>query len=149
MDIEKLLRLLNENSVDYVVIGATAFPTHGYSRATLDLDVFIRKTEENARRVREALQKFGYDVTDLSVEDLLNFKVLIRQYVLETDIHPFVAGVTFEDVWKNRVRDKVGDTEVNFAGLDDLIKMKKAANRPKDQEDIKVLEELKKRKGLA
>lgn len=35
MDIENLLRLLNENSVDYVVIGATAFPTHGYSRACL------------------------------------------------------------------------------------------------------------------
>lgn len=147
MDIENLLRLLNENSVDYVVIGATAFPTHGYSRATLDIDLFIRKTEENARQVWLALQKFGYDVTDLSVEDLLNFKILIRQYVLETDIHPFVAGVTFEDVWKNKVTDKIGNTEANFAGLDDLIKMKKAANRPKDQEDIKVLEEIKNRKG--
>lgn len=94
-----------------------------------------------------ALQKFGYDVTDLSVEDLLNFKILIRQYVLETDIHPFVAGVTFEDVWKNKVTDKIGNTEANFAGLDDLIKMKKAANRPKDQEDIKVLEEIKNRKS--
>ena len=37
MDIERLLRLLNEHSVRYVVIGATAFPVHGYARATLDV----------------------------------------------------------------------------------------------------------------
>ncbi|OPX17803.1 hypothetical protein BXT86_04530 [candidate division WOR-3 bacterium 4484_100] len=35
MEIENLLRLLNENRVRYVIIGASAFPIHGYTRATL------------------------------------------------------------------------------------------------------------------
>jgi predicted nucleotidyltransferase len=42
MDIENLLRSLNEYKVEFVIIGATAFPIHGYARATLDIDLFIR-----------------------------------------------------------------------------------------------------------
>ena len=109
-DTEKLLRLLKEHKVDFVTIGATAFPVHGYARATLDIDIFIRPTVKNAENAWHALKKFGYDVTDVKVEDLLNKKLLIRQYAVETDIHPFVKGVSFDEVWKNKVRAKFGKT---------------------------------------
>ena len=145
MDTEKLLKLLKGHKVDFVVIGATAFPVHGYARATLDIDIFIRPKEGNAGRTWKALKEFGYDMTDISVDDLLAKKLLIRQYVVETDIHPFVKGITFEKVWKNRVRKKFGNTGVNFASLGDLIQMKKAAGRPKDLEDLKYLLRLKAR----
>ncbi len=143
MDTEKLLQSLNARKVRYVVIGATAFPVHGYARATLDVDLFIEASEENAHRVRGALSDFGYDVSDLSVEDLVTKKVLIRQYVLQTDIHPFAAGVAFEDVWRNRVESHLGKTPAFFASLDDLIRMKEAAGRSKDLEDLKVLRKLR------
>jgi predicted nucleotidyltransferase len=143
MDTESLLRFLNARKARYVVIGATAFPVHGYARATLDVDLFIEASEENARRVRDALSDFGYDVTDLTIDDLRKKKILIRQYVLQTDLHPFVAGATFEEVWKNRVESRLGRTPAAFASLDDLIRMKEAAGRPKDLEDLKVLRKLK------
>jgi len=146
MDIENLLKLLNEHDVRYVIIGASAFPVHGYSRATLDIDIFIEPSKENANRTLRVLEKFGYDVTDITIDDLLNTKVLIRQYILETDIHPFVAGVTFDKVWKNKVESVIGSTKAWFASLDDLIKMKQAANRKKDQEDLKILLKLKQRR---
>lgn len=57
MDTEGLLRSLNAHNVRYVVIGATAFPVHGYARATLDIDIFIEPTPENASRTRAALVK--------------------------------------------------------------------------------------------
>ena len=145
MDTEKLLQSLNARRARYVIIGATAFPVHGYARATLDIDIFVEASEANARRVLEALSDFGYDVSDLTVEDLLTKKVLIRQYVLQTDFHPFVAGVTFEEVWRNRVESRIGKTPAAFASLDDLIRMKEAAGRPKDLEDLKVLRMLKER----
>jgi predicted nucleotidyltransferase len=145
MDTEKLLRLLNENKVKYVIIGATAFPVHGYARATLDLDIFIDKKQTNVRRVVKALTEFGYDMTDLTVDDLQSKKILIRQYIVETDIHPFVKGITFEEVWQNKVKSKIGSIEAYFASLEDLIKMKTAAARPKDLEDLKVLKKLKKK----
>ena len=147
MDIESLLRLLSENAVEFVVIGASAFPAHGYSRATLDLDLFIRPDADNARRTMTALREFGYDVTDLSVEDLLTKKVLIRQYIVETDIHPFVTGTTFEKVWARKVEGMYGDTPVFYASLDDLIEMKRAAARPKDLDDLAFLLELKRRRN--
>lgn len=63
---------------------------------------------------------------------------------METDIHPFVAGVTFDETWKNKVKAKFGNTYVYFSSLKDLIKMKQAAGRPKDIEDLKYLKKLKK-----
>ena len=143
MDTESLLKSLNANSVRYVVIGATAFPIHGYARATLDIDIFIEATRENAERTLAALRQFGYDVADITIDDLQNVKLLIRQYILETDIHPFVAGASFEEVWRNRVEGTVGQTRAFFAGLDDLIRMKQAAGRPKDLEDLRILRKLK------
>jgi len=145
MDIENLLRSLNEHKVDFIIIGATAFPTHGYARATLDIDLFIRPEPQNASRVLDALRDFGYDITDITLEDLLTKKVLIRQYLVETDIHPFVSGVTFDQVWKNKISGTFGKEKVYYASLDDIIIMKEAAGRPKDLEDLKVLKILKKK----
>jgi len=138
------LKLLKEHKVDFVIIGATAFPVHGYARATLDIDIFIRPTQTNAERTYQALKAFGYDVTDIKIEDLLKKKLFIRQYAVETDIHPFVKGVTFEEVWRNKVRAKFEDTFVYFASLNDLIRMKRAAARPRDIEDLEYLKKLKK-----
>jgi len=146
MDIESLLRLLNAHEVRYFIIGASAFPIHGYARATLDLDIFIEATAENARRTLETLAEFGYDMSDVTLPDLLTKKLLIRHYGMETDVHPFVAGVTFDEIWRNHVEDRVGDTPAYFASLDDLIRMKQAAGRPKDLEDLRVLRELKQRR---
>ena len=148
MDTEKLLKSLKEHKVDFVVIGATAFPVHGYARATLDIDLFISPDRLNAHRTLRALAAFGYDMTDVTVEDLLTKKLLIRQYEVETDIHPFVKGVTFAGIWKDKVRAKFGKTFAYFASLNGLIKMKKAAGRPKDMEDLKYLLKIKKLKHL-
>lgn len=147
MDTESLLKSLNARKVEYVVIGAAAFPVHGYSRATLDIDIFIRPTKSNAGKALAALKDFGYDVTDISVDEMLSKKILIRQYTVETDIHPFVKGIDFNEVWKNKVTASIGDTSAYFASLDDLISMKKAAGRKRDREDLKILLKLKEKRG--
>ena len=147
MDTERLLRLLKENKVSFLVIGASAFPAYGYARATLDIDLFIRPVLRNVKRTMKALEQFGYDLIDLSPEDFLKNKILIRQYTVEADFHPFVKGVKFEDVWKNRIKARFGNTEVDFPSLDDMIRMKKAAGRPKDREDLKYLRKLREKAG--
>lgn len=145
MQTEQLLKLLKENKVKFVIIGATAFPVYGYSRATLDIDIFIQPEKTNAQRTLNALKEFGYDVADITVDDLLTKKVLIRQYLIETDIHPVVTGVTFAKVWKHKTKARFGETFVWFASLDDLITMKRSASRPKDIEDLKYLLRINKR----
>jgi hypothetical protein len=86
-------------------------------------------------------------MSEITLEDLLAKKVLIRQYLVETDIHPFVTGITFDQVWKNRVSGTFGKEKVYYASLDDLIIMKEAAGRTKDLEDVKVLRILKEKKN--
>lgn len=146
MDTERLLKLLNENKAVFLVIGASAFPVYGYARATLDIDLFVKPDIMNIKKVMKALKEFGYDLMDLSPEDFSNNKILIRQYELEADFHPFVKGITFDEAWKNRISAKFGETFVNFPSLDDMIKMKKAAGRNLDLEDLKYLTDIKKGK---
>ena len=146
MDIENLLKLFNDRNVKYVIIGAAAFPVHGYARATLDTDIFIEPKEENATKCLAALMDFGYDMSQITAHDLLQKKTLIRQYLLEVDIHPFATGVDFKHIWEHKIRGKIGVIEAFFACLDDLITMKEAAGRPKDKEDLKVLLKLKETK---
>ena len=58
MDTEKLLKLLKENKVIFLVIGASAFPVYGYARATLDIDLFVKPDLENIKRTIKALKNF-------------------------------------------------------------------------------------------
>lgn len=113
---------------------------------TGDIDLLIEPTLGNAERTWAALTDAGYDMADLTPQDLLHYKVLIRQYILATDIHPSAKGVRFKTVWQNRVRDKIEGVPVFVASLDDLIRMKRAANRPKDREDLRALAEIRRRK---
>jgi predicted nucleotidyltransferase len=147
MDTEKLLQLLKENKVLFVVIGATAFPVYGYARATLDIDIFVKNDVGNIKRIMKALKEFGYDLMGLTPEDFLSHKILIRQYMVEADIHSFVKGVTFDEVWKNKITAEFGKTEVYFPSLDDMIKMKEAAGRAIDLEDLKYLRKIRKKRA--
>lgn len=148
MDIPRLLKSLNDHDVKYVIIGATAFPVHGYSRNTLDTDIFIDPTTQNAEKTRQALIEFGYDMTDISVDDLLTKKVLVRGYVVQSDFHPYVAGIKdFAEVWNSRIETQIFGVKTNFTDLDNLIKMKEAAGRPKDLEDLKYLRAIKLKKN--
>src|ERR1035441_2105244 len=92
---------------------------------------------------RAPLAEFGYDVTDVTVDDLLTKKILIRQYCLQTDIHPFVRGAVFDGVWAKRVPGTIGETPVDFASLDDLITKKKAAGQLRSEEHTSELQSLR------
>lgn len=147
MDIESFLRSLNEHEVRYVVIGAMAFPHHGYARASLDVAVFIEPTPENATRALDAMAAFGFDTSDLVVDDLLQYKVLVRHCVVQVDLHPFVAGAELDSTWRRSEEADVGGVPARVPCLDDLIAMKEAAGRPKDLEDLKYLRALRARRG--
>lgn len=143
MKIEDLIKLLNDQSADYIIIGAEACGVHGFVRATGDLDILIRPVKENIERVRKALETFGFDTTDASLEDFQTKKILFRQYWYDVDIHPSAAGVDTQEALQNKHPALFEGIPTYFASLDDLIKMKRAAGRPQDLEDLRYLEEIK------
>jgi predicted nucleotidyltransferase len=140
------LKSLNDHAVEYVIIGDAALPVYGPFSTGLAVGLFIRPSQDNAAAALEALADFGYDVSDVTVGDLRTKKLFVRQHMVETDIHPSVKGVTFEEVWANKVEGEYQETPAFFASLDDLIRMKEAAGRPKDLEDLVTLREIKRRR---
>jgi len=64
--------------VEYAVVGGVAVNAHGYVRATNDLDIFIRPTEENARAAFNALLALGVPLEGLTPADLLNDEENLR-----------------------------------------------------------------------
>src|SRR3990167_8546712 len=103
MNIGKLLKLLNEHRVSYVIIGAHACASHGHVRATTDLDILIEPSIENIKRLKRALEEFGYDTTDAGIQDFQTKKILFRKYWLDVDVHPSAKGVRTETVLKNKI----------------------------------------------
>ena len=68
----QVIASLNEEGVDYVVIGGVALNLHGLVRATEDLDVFVRPERENIAALRRALNKVWDDpeIENITAEDL-------------------------------------------------------------------------------
>lgn len=144
MDIKTLLQSLHEHNVKYLVIGAWALPAYGIERMTKDFDIFIEPSTKNVKKTIKALQQAGYAVVeDEHVSLFLTKKVLLREYVLQTDVHPFVKGTDFKHAWKTRKATIIKGYKVFVPSLDELLSMKQAANRPKDKEDILHLKEMK------
>jgi pimeloyl-ACP methyl ester carboxylesterase len=55
-DFIEFLRLLNDNEVEYLLVGGFAVALHGYPRATADMDVWVARTLANAERIATALR---------------------------------------------------------------------------------------------
>jgi hypothetical protein len=64
-DFKEFLKLLNAYHVEYLLVGGYAVGLHGYPRATVDLDVWVRATPDNAVRTVQALRAFGFDLPAL------------------------------------------------------------------------------------
>ncbi len=62
---------LNSNGVEYLIVGAVALAHHGFPRYTGDLDVLVRSSPENAKRLETALQNFGFGGLGLKAADFV------------------------------------------------------------------------------
>jgi hypothetical protein len=67
-DFEELLRFFDTRA-KAVIVGAHAVAYHAKPRYTKDLDVLVEPSPENARRVLDALEDFGFGDLELDIED--------------------------------------------------------------------------------
>ncbi|MCX5801856.1 MAG: nucleotidyl transferase AbiEii/AbiGii toxin family protein [Candidatus Eisenbacteria bacterium] len=104
-DFKELLSLFNELRVDFVIVGGYALAFHGAPRFTGDLDVLVRPEPENARRIAEALERFGFKSAGLTAEDFLHPDRVIQLGVapVRVDIMTSLTGVTSEEAFSGKV----------------------------------------------
>ena len=108
-DFSDLLRALLSAGADFLVVGAHALSVHDRPRATKDLDVWIRPTDDNARRVWHALASFGAPLDCLILADLVDEDTVFQIGVapIRIDLLTSISGVTFDEAWPARVRRRL------------------------------------------
>lgn len=145
-DYQDIIELFNKHKVRYLIAGAYAMAKVGYSRSTYDIDLWIEKTAENAQNIYKALDEFGVPFV-IEPDNFLepNSVLQIGIEPNRIDILTDIDGLTFAEAWKNRQLANFDSIEAFTLAIQDLIKNKKASNRPKDRLDLAQLQELAKK----
>lgn len=140
-DFKEFLRLFDANKVEYLVVGGYAVGYYGYVRATADLDVWIARSPENAKRIVTALKQFGMNVPGLSEELFLPEANIVRMGVppFRIEVITSISGVRFEECHTSRVEGVIDGVPVPLINLEDLKINKKASGRAKDIADLEHL----------
>jgi hypothetical protein len=150
-----LFRSLAKQDLRFVVVGGVAVVLHGYQRLTNDVDLVIDLEPEHALRFVRALTARGMrsllpvDAEDFADREIRESWVTERNlevFSLHDPANPLMVvdlfakpPIEFDVLWKHAVRETIGDSQIRIAALDDLVKMKELAGRPKDLEDIRQL----------
>jgi hypothetical protein len=142
-DFSDLLAAFDGHDVEYLVVGAHALAAHGHVRATKDLDVWVRPSQENASRVLRSIVDFGAPLQDLREEDLVHPGLIFQIGVapLRIDIITSIDGVEFDEAWTDRVVIRVGSLSIPVLSRHHLIANKKASGRLQDLADVERLEQ--------
>lgn len=137
-----MLSCLKDEGVEFLIVGAYALAAHGLVRATGDIDVWLRNSSDNARKILRALSTFGAPTSDLSEEDFTTPNVVLQIGVepRRIDLMTGIDGVDFNEAAQNSVRVNVDGVELFVLSKEDLLKNKLAAGRDKDRGDIAWLE---------
>jgi predicted nucleotidyltransferase len=140
-DFREFLKLLNDNSVEYLLIGGYAVNYYGYPRPTGDMDIWIRIDRKNAERTIVALDAFGFSSPKMTVDLLTKDKQIIRMGVppFRLEISTGIDGVEFEECFNNREVVDLDGVPTNLISLRDLKINKKASGRYKDLNDLENL----------
>jgi hypothetical protein len=141
-DFAEMLSALSDAGAEFLIVGAHALAAHGLPRATGDLDIWVRPSEENARRVLQALRAFRAPLHDLTEDDLSRPGTVFQIGVVPNriDILTEISGVTFDEAWPRRETFVIEEQRLPFLSRLDLARNKRAAGRPKDLADLAALE---------
>lgn len=140
-DFKEFLKLLNDHQVEYLLIGGYAVAYHGYPRATADMDIWIRISPENAQRIVNVLNLFGFRQTELSEQLFLTEGKIIRLGVppIRIEIATSISGIEFEEAYDSRIEEEFDSIPAKIIDLLHLKANKKAAGRHKDLDDLQNL----------
>lgn len=141
-DFKELLQVFAEMDVEYLVAGGYAVIFHTQPRYTKDLDLWIKPSPENAKRIQRAFYKFGLPMVEVTPADFacegLQFSVGIEPCSM--DFLTTIPGLSFDDAWKNKITDESFGFPVHYIGVTDMKIAKKTAGRMVDLADIEELE---------
>lgn len=141
-DFRDILSAFCEENVEFMLVGAYAVAAHGLARATGDIDLWVRRSEDNAERVWRALINFGAPLSNLTKEDLTQPGTVIQlgNIPRRIDILTEITGVDFMTARSAQLVISLAGLQIPVIGKSHLIQNKRAVGRPQDQADVARLE---------
>jgi hypothetical protein len=156
-DLEAIFRALNQAEVKYLVVGGLAVISHGYVRATVDVDLVLNLEEKNVLRAMKALTEIGYQpLVPVKASDFADSE---KRKTWQQEKHMIVFQMRSsdpespridlfveepfpfdEEYAKARWEDAGGGVEVAVLGLNRLLQMKRESGRLQDLADIDQLQ---------
>ena len=142
-DFRDFMQALNNNDVEYMLVGGYAVILHGYSRTTGDMDIWVNRTGANYKKLLSAFKEFKMPVFDMTEENFLNhldwdvFRYGRKPVAI--DIMTKMGGLDFNECYKLRKEHNDDGLLIKLVHYNDLIKAKKAAGRHKDLDDLEKL----------
>jgi len=143
-DYKEMLQALAEEKVEFLLVGAYALAAHGYPRATMDIDIWVMPSPDNAEAVLRAVRRFGAPLHDLTKSDLEKEGTVFQIGVAprRIDIITAASGLTFDQASSRAATVEIEGIAVRIPSIADLIRNKRASGRTKDLADAEALEEL-------
>ena len=145
----RILEVLEQHGVDYVVVGGVAAVLQGAPVTTFDIDALVKVSPDNSERLRKAL-----DALDARYREHASLRptaadleagghLLLMTSAGPLDVLGFIGGgKRFEDVAESADAMSIGDIGVRVLSLEALIEEKRALGRDKDRAMLRILEAL-------
>lgn len=139
-DLKKIIASLNDNAVNYVLVGGYALHAHGYVRGTEDIDFMIPSNADNGKNIIRALSILSDNAaSQLPLEWFGEEQTIRLADEIVIDLIFKVCGETYESLKEHiQIMDFEG-LRLPVLDYEGLIKTKRYSVRPKDQADIVVL----------
>ncbi len=144
---EELLVGLSKVGIEFITVGGLACALNGYVRATEDVDILIKRTPDNIRKLLQFLAQYGEGYgAELAESDFSDEEGAVR--VIEEfpiDIFVVMGGNHYEQLEGYIKKINIENVEVNYLSKEGLIELKKESVREKDKLDVLALSNLAKK----
>ena len=140
-DYRDILQSFLGEDVDFILVGAYALASHGYPRATMDIDLWVRADPDNAEKVYRALAGFGAPLDAVSVSDFSEEGAIFQIGVAprRIDIITRISGVNYIEASAAADSVEIDGLTIKILAAEHLIRNKLATGRPKDIDDAENL----------
>ena len=143
-DYKEMLQALVDEKVKFLLVGAYALAAHGYPRATMDIDIWVKPSPANAEAVLQALRTFGAPLHELTKADLEKEDTVFQIGVAprRIDIITSASGLRFDEAFSRAITVEIDGLGIRIPSVPDMIRNKRASGRTKDIADVEALEDL-------
>jgi predicted nucleotidyltransferase len=139
--VARVARVIERHGLETVMIGNAAAAMHGAPVTTIDLDFLFRRTPANLKKLSAIASELGATLYAPFHPASRMMRMMNDEESLQVDFLSEAHGVrSFEGVRKRAHRMRVGEASLSVADLTDIIKMKRATDRPRDRAVIEILE---------